>query len=860
MEQSIEQSLDDGSREGLPPLELKAAQEATLAFLMAVKNYGLFPPDHISTINLMNTLSATLDSFVKKYGVLRLDIEKNLVRYEEEVVFEETNPDNNPAFIFYRDGILWLEFLPGLKPHEVLSFFRIISRFKLTQEDPEGDLVTELWGSDLHNINYQATESLWEAEPILEFSLLNPDAQSVLEYSASSVSGFDLLKSVLGSISSGGGGGSGGISGAGGLGGGKGEGLGPGLGAGQGPGDGSGGAEAARGPGFGSGGSGFSGSGGEAGMSPFAGEQGPGLEGADAAPGPGFGSGGSGFSGSGGAAGVAPSGSGAAAPSHPGLPGGGSGGGSQNAGGAGAPQSVGSDRVSKPLSKKESESLDFWATLRRVSPVVRGLDEVGQTAPDGVAVDGVGITEPVVQDDGRRAHGSSGGVAVYSATGHVPGAIGDDASGATAASRRHEGGAAAAAGSGGGLGGHSSISARKATAFSRPGRGGDWSNGEDKEESFISVNVASIEPGHSLWQFSAEEQLELARMVREHEEGDNNADIVELLLILADREDEPQILISILAFLKEEFRITLINRRFDISLLLLIKVNDLHRELPQEKEWAKPLFKRFFVDIVEPEILDSLTSFWPELPTQKPEVLQQFSAILRLLPPRAGVAMVPILAKVEAGTGRRILIDMIAVFASRDLATIDKMLDRPEEDLLIRLIRVLQDAPDQRLAEDLLVKVLRHSKDAVRLAALTVLIKRDTERYERVFQLLYDSSPAIREAAFRYLGRERNADVEALLLHHLASTRFLGENQEHIGNCYLALGLCGSDSSLPHLKQVVFGQPWNFMVGIGAGVHRQGAALALSKLRTKASIKLLGEAESSSIPHIRKAWSKATGN
>jgi len=414
--------------------------------------------------------------------------------------------------------------------------------------------------------------------------------------------------------------------------------------------------------------------------------------------------------------------------------------------------------------------------------------------------------------------------------------------------------------SGGGSEAPLSIADRKAMAFSRPGRGGDWNTAGGEEDSYISVNVASTEPGHSLWQFTAEEQAELKRMVREYEEGDNSIAIIELLLLLLRLEDEPLILNAILSFLKEEFRITLSGRRFDIGHAMLVKVNDVVRELPPEKGWVLPLLSRFFEDIVEPEILDALTALWPELPVQKPELLQDFSAVLRLLSPRAGVALVPSLAQVEAGTGRRILIDMIAVFAARDLAIVENMLDRPEEDLVLRLIHVLRDAPDQWRTEPLLLKAIRHSKDQVRLEACELLLERDSEQYLRIFQLINDHSQAVRKMVFSYLGRERIQEVEELFLAHLTTERFMDGGDEHIINCYTALGLCGSAQSLPYLQQVLFGQPWNFLVGIGAGVHRQGAAIALNKLRTRASLKLLGEAEYSAFSHIRKAWRKATGN
>ncbi|NTV15216.1 MAG: hypothetical protein HGA96_14995, partial [Desulfobulbaceae bacterium] len=516
--------------------------------------------------------------------------------------------------------------------------------------------------------------------------------------------------------------------------------------------------------------------------------------------------------------------------------------------------------LGRPAAEEEPEAQDFWAALRRVSAPPLSLDggqaAIGAAAQDGSGSSGAGQGRP----GGRRhRHDAADGMAVYTATGHLPGAAGDALPGGAVGQGALARGGSEVVQRGGG-GAPTSIATRKATAFSRPGRGGDWSDGEDQEESFIRVNVASIEPGHSLWHFTGEEQQELARMVREHEESDNNADIVDLLLIMLRLEDEPQILVAILAFLKEEFRITLSNRRFAIGHGLLVKVNDLSRELPPDKAWVQPFLGRFFEDIVEPEILDSLTSLWPELPKQPPEALQNFSAILRLLPPSAGVALVPLLSRVEAGVGRRILLDMIGVFAARDLTVIDTILDRPEEDLLLKLVQVLHQSPSHPLSDEFLFRTLRHPKETVRAEALAVLLERESERYDRLFPLIHDPSPTIRKSVFLYLGRERNPEVERLLLAHLASERFLFEDHVHVASCYLALGLCGSDHCLPYLRQVLFGQPWNFLVGIGAAQHRQGAALALSKLHTRASRQLLEEAEDSAVPHIRKAWAKATGN
>jgi hypothetical protein len=188
------------------------------------------------------------------------------------------------------------------------------------------------------------------------------------------------------------------------------------------------------------------------------------------------------------------------------------------------------------------------------------------------------------------------------------------------------------------------------------------------------------------------------------------------------------------------------------------------------------------------------------------------------------------------------------------------MLSRPEEDLILRLINVLRGVKDRERAEQMLLKTVKHPKEKVRQEVCDILLERGSAEYDKLFLLIHDPSPAVRSRICEYLSRKRNQRVEQLLLAHMASARFLAENKEHISQCYLVLGACGSDVSLPFLEGVLFGQPWNFVAGLGQAVHRQGAALALQKIHTAASLKLLGGAEESSVPHIRKAWLKATGN
>jgi len=786
----------------LPAVEQKAAEEAAAAFLMAVKNYGLFPPHHASTVNMLGSLCRTLNLFIKEYGDFRFDIEKKRLVYNDEVIFVEDNPDENPAFIFFRDGIRWLEFIAGLEEREIVSFFQVVNKYKIIADEPEGDLVTDLWSADLPHINYEASDELWEAEPVLEFSLLNPDAHEFMDYGGASAEGFDLLKSMLGidsadkdqtsspeevlkkvkretSVAGGKAGKDGAVSGTGSSGGGE-EGDGSGVTGDGSDGGGAGGEDTGTGSGLGV----FSGVGEGDGSGVFS----------DAGEGDGSGVG---FS-------------------------------------AGTGTLEASRVEDVPVAEEVVEDDDFWSSLKTVG------ESAEQDTVAGGAIPGTG--------SGKADPGVAGGKKPT-----TPGK-----------SAKHGLRGSGAGGKGESVVGDSSpatpVDQKRASADSRPGHGGDWDeNRSYLDDDYISVSVASVEVGHSLWNFTREEQRTLEMMVKDHEEKSNDEDVVELLMIILREEVEPHIFSSIINFLKEEFRIFLIDQNFRLAHEMLLLIKEMRQAYAEEKEWSVPLLNQYFEDVSEPEVMDALLPVWPELPNFDQKKLRDFASVLQMLPPKTGESLVPMFTQIEFGKGRRIIIDLIASFVSRDLEIMERMLDRPEEDLTLRLISVLRGLKDQALAEKMLCKVIKHPKEKVRKEACEILISRESRNYDKLFQLIHDSSIEVQELVFNYFGSDRTDVVEQLLVDYMCSERFLRQAQPHILSCYKTLGLCGSDKSVPMLDKILFGQPWNFVVGTGTKTHRQGAALALAKIRTATSLKLLNKAEESSMPHIRAAWQKATG-
>ena len=160
--------------------ELKGVNDFIKSFLIDVKNYCLYPENHIISQKSLANTAKCLEGFLSKFHDLRLEIERDRLVYKKEVVFQEPTGAENLASILFRDGIQWLQFLEGFGFEELSDFFRIFKEYKNWNEDALGDMVTALWEANLPNFKYVAVDVYWESEPLIDYSLLN--ARTIEEF------------------------------------------------------------------------------------------------------------------------------------------------------------------------------------------------------------------------------------------------------------------------------------------------------------------------------------------------------------------------------------------------------------------------------------------------------------------------------------------------------------------------------------------------------------------------------------------------------------------------------------------------------------------------------------------------------
>lgn len=153
--------------------ELQGVKDVIASFVIGLKNFTLYPENHAICQKSVANSASRLDGFLKTYGDLRLDVAKDHLLYKTEVVYQESASAENLSTQLFRDGIQHLHFLDGFELNELKIFFEILKKYKIWDEDSDGDLVTALWEADLPNLKYKAVDAHWESEPVLDFTHLN---------------------------------------------------------------------------------------------------------------------------------------------------------------------------------------------------------------------------------------------------------------------------------------------------------------------------------------------------------------------------------------------------------------------------------------------------------------------------------------------------------------------------------------------------------------------------------------------------------------------------------------------------------------------------------------------------------------
>jgi hypothetical protein len=167
---------------GTPTEELQAVKEMVSSFVVALRVSALYPEDHSVLEKPYGRMWNLMEACLGEMGSLKLNVEKDKLIFSEQVVHQGALEEGDLAFVLFRDGIRWLEFLPGFQYCELVEFIKLLNRYRCISEQPDGDLVTALWEVQLPHLRYEAIDILWEADPNGDASMFDDAEQNAKGY------------------------------------------------------------------------------------------------------------------------------------------------------------------------------------------------------------------------------------------------------------------------------------------------------------------------------------------------------------------------------------------------------------------------------------------------------------------------------------------------------------------------------------------------------------------------------------------------------------------------------------------------------------------------------------------------------
>lgn len=134
------------------------ARQIVTALVGTAKKINFYSETHCVYLEALKKLKQLFDGYFSRFGNLQIHIQRNKIFHHNEIMYQGNSEPVDPAFLLHRDGILWVEFQTDLQLYELDCFFRILHDQRIPVEEPEDDIATALWESNLPSILYEAAD------------------------------------------------------------------------------------------------------------------------------------------------------------------------------------------------------------------------------------------------------------------------------------------------------------------------------------------------------------------------------------------------------------------------------------------------------------------------------------------------------------------------------------------------------------------------------------------------------------------------------------------------------------------------------------------------------------------------------
>jgi hypothetical protein len=373
-----------------------------------------------------------------------------------------------------------------------------------------------------------------------------------------------------------------------------------------------------------------------------------------------------------------------------------------------------------------------------------------------------------------------------------------------------------------------------------PNEGAEENKASIRKESLYS-NIATCALSDNckddFWQLSAEERKQLRQMIAAEEKLDGSDYVTDALLYILEVHPSEEDIEALLETLLQELREILMNARFGYLARTFVKLKKIathHAHL----NWIKPYFDQLFASLSGRPLLNGLLKIPVDAYNFDDTQKKDLKRFLLMLDPSAIMGLGPIVSNIQSVELQHIILETIRCMAASDFRPLEKLIAENDAVLICPIVHVLGSLKDCR-SRQMLIKLLHHPSELVRLQALKAILTRDNQAINDIFPLIDDPDERIRAFVLRQLGRRRCGVAEGKILEYLKIFRPRAINNDHFLAICRTLGQCGSERSVPYLSQLLFKWPMLGILRSAGSPHRKGAIVALKALRTKKAAILL---------------------
>ena len=151
-----------------PSFPIIVVTDLLKTFVKAVRAYSLYLPNNPMHARALDAVRDAFATVWKHTGELELQIVETQFKWEGRVVLDEgERTSDNLAWLFYKDGIRELKFLPGFETDDIAGLFDLLQRVRKANADDD-DLLTLMWEWEFASLQYRYIDLTAEGGPGVE--------------------------------------------------------------------------------------------------------------------------------------------------------------------------------------------------------------------------------------------------------------------------------------------------------------------------------------------------------------------------------------------------------------------------------------------------------------------------------------------------------------------------------------------------------------------------------------------------------------------------------------------------------------------------------------------------------------------